>query len=181
MQKVKVAGFTLIELMVTLAILVILATVAIPNLTPFLDSSRFRGVTGDLSSTLALARSEAIKRGAFVSVTGEGTGGNFGQGWTVFLDASPPTGVVETTSTILLRQATLGPDISAVALVGGSQNFLTFDRLGRLVLSNLGAGAGSVTVKIGDASSPRKKGTMCLAWGGRSRQVENVIGTGACT
>lgn len=165
----------------TLAILVILSTIAIPNLGPFLDASRFRSATGDISSTIALARSEAIKRGAFVSVTANGTSGDLGQGWTVFLDASPPTGVVAPTSTILLSQAALGNDVSAVAAIGGAQNFLTFDRLGRLVLSNLGAGAGTITVKIGDATTPRKVGTICLAWAGRARQVENSTGTGVCS
>jgi type IV fimbrial biogenesis protein FimT len=168
------SGFTLVELMVTLTILTLLCAIALPNLAPFLDSSRYRGITGDISSTIALARSEAIKRGTFVSVAPGGSASDLAEGWVVFVDSSPPTGTVAPTSTVIQRQAAFGTNMSAVASISGSQGFLTFDRLGRLVLANLGAGLGTIVVKIGDASNPRKTGVVCLAWAGRSRQVENA-------
>ena len=61
-------GFTLLELMVVLAIAVILGALAMPNMRDFAQSSRMTTQTNDLIADLNLARSEAIKRGALVVI-----------------------------------------------------------------------------------------------------------------
>ena len=61
-------GLTLIELLVTIAILAILLAIAVPNFIKFLQNSRLVGQTKDLVTALNYARSEAIKRGVRVSV-----------------------------------------------------------------------------------------------------------------
>jgi type IV fimbrial biogenesis protein FimT len=55
------AGFTLIELMITLVIMAILITVGAPQLNDFIASQRVRTVTSDLMADMAFARAEAIK------------------------------------------------------------------------------------------------------------------------
>ena len=74
-------GLTLIEFMVSLVVLAILATVALPNYRSFVLTQRVRGASYDLMSSLFYARSEAIKRNASVSVTQ--AAGGWAQGWTV--------------------------------------------------------------------------------------------------
>lgn len=55
------AGFTLVELMVTITVLAILLAVAVPAFSDFMEKARLRGAADALSSQFALARSQAIR------------------------------------------------------------------------------------------------------------------------
>lgn len=55
-------GFTLIELMVTIAILAIVLTIATPSFNNIILSNRIDSVAQELHGSLQLARSEAVKR-----------------------------------------------------------------------------------------------------------------------
>jgi type IV fimbrial biogenesis protein FimT len=61
-------GFTLVELMITLAILAILLSIAAPSFRDLIQSNRTQTISTDLLNALQLARSEAIKRGEQVEV-----------------------------------------------------------------------------------------------------------------
>ena len=69
------AGFTLIELMVGVAIMGILLMVGVPSFQSAVASSRLTTSTNDVVSALALARTEAIRRGARVTVFEKGAPG----------------------------------------------------------------------------------------------------------
>ncbi|MGZ4960104.1 MAG: GspH/FimT family pseudopilin [Methylomonas sp.] len=80
-------GYTLIELMVTIAVAAILMSMAVPSFNATIRSNRLTTSANDWVSTLNFARSEAIKRSAPVSVRRKGTTSQqWDAGWDVFVD-----------------------------------------------------------------------------------------------
>lgn len=74
-------GFTLIELLVVMTIAAILLAVAVPSFREFMAAQRVKNTAFDFAAALLLARSEAVKRNASVSV--EQAGGDWRNGWNV--------------------------------------------------------------------------------------------------
>jgi type IV fimbrial biogenesis protein FimT len=63
------SGFTLIELMVTLTVVAILLTLAIPSFTGMIDKNRLKNAAETLYADLQFARAEAIKRNKKIRVS----------------------------------------------------------------------------------------------------------------
>lgn len=74
-------GFTIIELMIVIAIVAILIAIGVPSMRNMILSVRLRSATSELYSTLVFARAEAIKRNANIVVTPNG--GEWRNGWSV--------------------------------------------------------------------------------------------------
>lgn len=66
------SGFTLIELMVAVAVLAIVVALAAPSLRRYVEVQRLRAVNSQLVTDLQFARSEAVSRNARVRVTFRG-------------------------------------------------------------------------------------------------------------
>jgi type IV fimbrial biogenesis protein FimT len=93
------AGFTLIELMITLAIVIILAVIGVPSMRNFLVMQQARSDADSLASAIRLARTEAVKRSGNVSICPlpanfnpaqpacvANATGDWRYGWMVFID-----------------------------------------------------------------------------------------------
>ncbi|RUQ35927.1 MAG: prepilin-type N-terminal cleavage/methylation domain-containing protein [Candidatus Competibacteraceae bacterium] len=89
----KPNGFTLMELMVTVAIAAIVMTIGIPSFQDTIRENRLTANTNTFVSSLNLARSEAIKSGRRVVMCISAgstcaTSGGYDQGWIVFRDTN---------------------------------------------------------------------------------------------
>lgn len=74
-------GFTLIELMITIAILAIILAMAIPSFTQAIENARLGTQTNEFVTAVSSARAEALRTGAPVWLTAKGEG--FQNGWCV--------------------------------------------------------------------------------------------------
>lgn len=87
-------GLTLIELLVTITVMGVLMAIGVPSFQSSMASSRVTTTNNDFVSALALARSEAIRRGTRITVCKSTNGtacfttGDWAQGWIVFVDTT---------------------------------------------------------------------------------------------
>ena len=94
MNKRTQSAFTLYELMVTLTIAGIVLMVGIPSMGEFRQNSRMVSTANDLHSSFYLARSEAARAKANITICASADsmddpptcGGEFEDGWIVFID-----------------------------------------------------------------------------------------------
>jgi type IV fimbrial biogenesis protein FimT len=86
-------GFTLLELLAVIAIVSILAVVGIPSFNRLIATQRVKNTASDLFMSLVRARSEALKRGANVTVSPNAAG--WQAGWTIPDPTSGSTALIE--------------------------------------------------------------------------------------
>jgi type IV fimbrial biogenesis protein FimT len=81
----RVAGFTLIELIVTISIAAVLLTLGAPTFIGFQRNSELTSVTNSFVAALGAARGEAMKRGQHAVVVPLANN-NWATGWRIFVD-----------------------------------------------------------------------------------------------
>lgn len=143
MRPGRAAGFTLIELMVTVAIVAVLLAIGLPSFQNSLRSNRIATTTNELMASLSLARSSAIRSpgGAWICASEDGAlcgGDSWNNGWMVWLDADETDGIPQPTGEgdVVVRyvQGREKMEITATAQFSGQEevaNNIYFDRRGR--------------------------------------------------
>lgn len=76
------SGFTLLELLVSVSIALILATVAVPAFSSMIRGNSLSSYASELSTSLLLAKSEATKRSEIVTLTFQ-AGTDWSDGWRI--------------------------------------------------------------------------------------------------
>lgn len=115
----KTRGFTLVELMITLAVSSILLGIAVPSFQSLIINNRISTQTNDLVAELAMARSEAVKRGAKVSLCTSSNGTSctssaWSAGRIIFTDTGT-AGAIDGSDTSLRVGAALDGGITLVS------------------------------------------------------------------
>lgn len=152
-------GFTLIELMVTIAIVAILASLAAPSFNTLATAQALRSASSELHISLLQARSEALRtnRNVYVvpvSATDPATTTDWAAGWTVFVDNNNSGSTYEPgTDTIVSKSAAISSKLAITAAKTNAIGF-TFDARG--FNGGLGVTSAKVTFASADDSSKRK-------------------------
>jgi type IV fimbrial biogenesis protein FimT len=110
----KICGFTLMEFLVTIAVVALLAAVVVPSIKSLIQGERATGFSNTLLAGIWLARSEAVKRNVRVvmckSTDGATctTNGIWSAGWLVFVDENNNANH-ESAETVLLVEGAWPP------------------------------------------------------------------------
>lgn len=147
-------GFTLTELMAAGAIALVLAAAAAPNYAGLLDALALRSATDELFAAVQHARAQALARNTRVLLAPLGEGGDWADGWAVFIDHDddrrPGDG-----DEIILRRGPLKPGIVARATFSTqpSPPYIAYNGTGRAcaATNSMVARFGSLTLEQGDA------------------------------
>lgn len=138
-------GFTLIEMMVTLAIAVILVVAAVPAFNTIIQNNRAITLSNTFTSAVNYARSEAVKQGQSVSMcaasdttqTSCGNNTNWTNGWIVFNDPTAGGSVTSAANILKVQQ-----QLDAGTTVTTTLSYIAF-----LPTSYATTGAGTYTLK----------------------------------
>ena len=185
-------GFTMIELMIVVAIMAILIALAAPSFTPLIERWRVRDSAETLTSSLYYARSEAIKRGGNVIIaknpntadcTTATADTQWGCGWRIFFDVngngSQDACVVANTPNECDLQTTPAPTRLQINLPSSTAS-ITVDRWG--MLSHTG-GATTPTPMLFELMPKDKTladssaAKLCTGMGGR---IVRIKGSDTC-
>lgn len=150
MNAYRSSGFTLTEMMISLAILGILFAGAFPSYGAWMQSGQIRTAAESLEAGLQLARSEAVSRNARVSSTLSGND------WSV-----------DTVSPVQNIQSRKGAEGTSNVAINSPQSTVTFNGMGRIVPPT------NVTFSV---SNPA--GGTCQAAGGQMRCLNVSVQVG---
>lgn len=151
-------GFTLVELMIGIAVAAILATLAVPSFTGLIQRTRLNTQTTELLSALLYARTEALKRNLNVSICHtdnpaavapacNAAVNGWASGWIVFTDTGV-AGVLDGTDAVLR----VGQPANMMTFVVPAKysNWLGFSATGLPRVAGGGVGNGTIRICNGE-------------------------------
>ena len=151
LSQLRQRGFTLVELIVVLFMLVVVATLAGPQFRAFIIQQNIRNAAYELMSDLTFARSEAVKRNTSVTVSKVGT---WTAGWTVAVGGTTLRQHAAFPSSITITMANPSVDFYLNGRASATASF-TIDDTGAL------ASIPAQCVSVDPAGRPRSVAGSC--------------------
>lgn len=181
MSRYSNKGFTIIELMLVVAVMGIMAMIALPAFNDMVQNNRRVSSVNDFLASMHIARSEAITRGQRVSVCRSnasrtacvGAVGSWRDGWLVFSDLNGD-GAINGDDEILSTGGPLRGNFNMISSEFTSH--MTFQPSGRVRASS-GDNFGEMLLCEGDAAAATR--VIIIERTGRPRIDTEVIGGGA--
>ncbi len=175
-------GFTLIELMVTIAIAAVLMMIAVPSMVSFKRNSELTSVTNTLFSAINAARGEAMKRGMRAMVVPNNNGSDWSTGWIVFIDNDRSQTFNASTDQVVLTQSAMPSYITVTGngSATGTVPYIMFNPSGYSVLKNAAFGAMTLEIARNDVASGltlEQTRRLKIAATGRARTCKPVSAT----
>ncbi len=143
-QANKTGGYTAVEILIAITVVVILTTLALPSLTNLIARNAVAGATNELIAGINQARSEAITRAATASICPSADGascssGNWEAGWVVFVDVNADRSIDVNDEITRISNASASTSVA----IDGFNDGIVFGDTG--LLMNLAAGTITVT------------------------------------
>jgi type IV fimbrial biogenesis protein FimT len=143
----EIRGFTLVELVVTLAVAAILLALATPSFAELLRRNRLAAANNELVTALNVARAEALRRGRPVAVCSSSDqhscagSTDWTTGWVVFEDSvasGAPGAPAAAAADYDVRMISVSPAMDGGFLLGGADSWYRFFPSGSLGWSEAG-------------------------------------------
>lgn len=179
------SGFTIIELLVVLSIVAITSAVVIPGMSSFVVDSRVSSNVNEFIAAMTLARTEAVRRGALVTIcrssnadsaqaSCDGGGNDWASGWLVYQENSSSNGIgtFDSGEVVVQRRGTLASGVQAQASPAISG--VTFNSMGEPI----GGAQGTMSFDFSvNNKAPRK---VCINRNGRVKVIQKATANSSC-
>ncbi len=179
MPVCKNRGFTLIELMITLAVIAIVATIAVPAMSDMITRSRTTAAFNELQGLISYARSESAKTpGSSIllcaSANGTGCANNedWKVGWLIARDVNGDGDVDASDDAVLKVIGPLANGLSLTVKSAANPSFNT--KAVSLTRNGAPAGGNQLTFKLCDAFGASEARGIIMAVSGQVRSAARV-------